>query len=70
MARRHAIARTMSQSDTSLERIERALARIEAAAQRRAFAADSIERRHERLRAKVTEAVTALDALIAREAGG
>lgn len=59
----------MSDAPPSLDRIERALARIEAAAAKRAFAGDALRRRHERLRASVTEAVAALDTMIAREGG-
>lgn len=49
----------------AIDRIERALARIEAAAARRAFDAERMERRHAALRARVEDAVAALDALIA-----
>lgn len=52
----------------ALDRIERALARIEAAAARRAFDADALRRRHSALRGKVEDAIDALDSLIEREA--
>ncbi|AJP71889.1 hypothetical protein [Sphingomonas hengshuiensis] len=54
-------------SDTSADRIERALARIEAAAAARAFSTERLARRHATLRARIEDAVTTLDALIARE---
>lgn len=63
----NAIPRWMSDAPPSLDRIERALARIEAAATRRAFAVDAMKRRHEKLRANVSEAIEALDEMIARE---
>ena len=50
----------------ALDRIERALARIEAAAARRAFDADALTRRHTALREKVEGAIAALDSLIER----
>ncbi len=52
----------------AIERIERALARIERAGQVRAFATDALGRRHAVLRVRMEEAVVALDALIAQEA--
>jgi hypothetical protein len=54
-------------SPPALDRIERALARIEAAARRRAFDADALERRHAALREKVEDAIAALDSLIERQ---
>lgn len=51
----------------ALDRIERALARIEAAAAKRAFDADVLARRHIALREKVEDAVAALDALVERQ---
>lgn len=54
-------------SDTAETRIEQALARIEAAAGARAFATEKLALRHARLRARIQDAVTSLDALIARE---
>ncbi|MBR0551447.1 hypothetical protein [Stakelama marina] len=56
-------------SDATMDRIEKALARIEKAAAARAFAADSIARRHAKLRARMEEAVQALDELIERQDG-
>lgn len=49
------------------ERIEAALARIEAAAAARADDAQRLTRRHAALRGKVQDAVAALDTLIAQE---
>ena len=54
-------------SDASALRIEQALARIEAAAAARAYAGERLARRHAKLRARIQEAVSSLDALIARE---
>jgi hypothetical protein len=50
------------------DRIEAALARIEAAAAARAYDTDRLTRRHAALRDKIQDAVEALDALIEREA--
>ena len=55
-------------STPDIERIERALARIEKAAGERAYATDLIGRRHAALRERMTEAIAALDDLLAREA--
>jgi hypothetical protein len=49
------------------DRIEQALARIEAAAAARAYATERLARRHDKLRARIEDAVISLDALIARE---
>ena len=49
------------------ERIEAALARIEAAAAARAYATERLTHRHAALREKIQDAVSALDTLIARE---
>jgi phage shock protein A len=54
-------------ADTPPDRIEAALARIEAAAAARAYATERLARRHSALREKIEAAVTSLDALIARE---
>ncbi len=51
----------------AIERIERALARIERAGQARAFATHALDRRHDLLRVRMGEAIAALDAVIARE---
>jgi hypothetical protein len=51
----------------ALDRIERALARIEAAARKRAFDADALRRRHTALRTKVEAAIESLDSLIERQ---
>ena len=55
-------------ADTPPDRIEAALARIEAAAAARAFATERLARRHQVLRDKIGAAIGSLDALIAREA--
>jgi hypothetical protein len=49
------------------DRIEQALARIETAAAARAYGNARLARRHAKLRARIEEAVTSLDALIVRE---
>ena len=54
-------------ADASPDRIEKALARIEAAAVARAYDGERLARRHAVLREKIEDAVTSLDALIARE---
>src|ERR1044072_5296201 len=48
-------------------RIDKALARIEAAATARAYNVERLTRRHTVLREKIEDAVASLDALIARE---
>lgn len=55
--------------ENATTRIERAIARIAACAQREAPADDSLERRHARLRAEVASAIAALDSLIDGEDG-
>lgn len=52
---------------TALDRIDRALARIEAAATQRDTSRARLIARHEALRRHMAEAVTALDAVIDRE---
>ena len=52
----------------ALDRMERAIARIEPAAAKRAFDADALQRRHATLREKVEDAIEALDALIEKQA--
>lgn len=47
----------------ALDRIERAIARIEAAAAAQAQRADGLARRHATLRARIGEAIAALDAV-------
>ena len=54
-------------AESPADRIENALARIEAAAAARAYATDRLARRHAKLRARIQDAVTSLDALMARE---
>ena len=53
----------------ALDRIERALARIETAATARDVARAALLQRHETLRTRMGEAIAALDAVIARDAG-
>lgn len=53
-------------ADTSTDRIESALARIEAAATARAYATERLAHRHAVLRARIEDAVASLDVLIAR----
>ena len=53
----------------ALDRIERALARIETAATARDAARAALQQRHETLRTRMGEAIAALDAVIARDAG-
>lgn len=50
----------------ALARIEAAIARIEAAVVARAAATDALHRRHAALKASMTEAVAALDAVLAK----
>jgi hypothetical protein len=57
-------------AESPAHRIEEALARIERAAAARAYATERLARRHAKLRARIEEAVTSLDALIARETPG
>jgi hypothetical protein len=52
---------------SAIDRIERAVERIEQASMARLQTADSLARRHAALRARMAEAVKALDELIARE---
>ena len=49
-----------------MQRIDAAIARIDAALTRRAQAQDALARRHAALKARMAEAVTALDDVIAR----
>ena len=53
--------------NASSARIEKALARIEAAAAARAYNIERLTHRHTALREKIEDAVASLDALIARE---
>ena len=50
------------------ERIDAAIARIEAAIAKRTKDAESLAQRHDALKARMAEAVAALDDVIAREA--
>ncbi|MET3760594.1 hypothetical protein [Sphingomonas sp. UYEF23] len=52
---------------STLDRIDRALERIEAAAAARTASTAALQKRHEKLRARMAEAVSALDTVIARE---
>ena len=54
-------------AETPNDRIERALARIEAAATSRAYNVERLARRHAKLRERIAEAMASLDTLIARE---
>ena len=53
----------------ALERIDRAIARIEAALATRTRASEDVQRRHATLRSRMEEAVAALDDVIARGSG-
>ena len=53
--------------ETAADRIEQALARIEAAATTRTQAEHRLRQRHARLRGKVEDALASMDALLARE---
>ena len=57
-------------SPTAVGRIDAAIARIEASIAGRAEAADALGRRHAALKARMAEAVAALDDVIARESAG
>lgn len=57
---------SMSDPSTAVDRIDAAIARIEAAVARRAEQGDALARRHAALKARMAEAVTALDDVIAR----
>jgi len=65
---RHAIDRAMTDtsSSTVIDRINRAIERIDAAAQERARATERLAARHEALRARIGEAIKALDAMVGR----
>ncbi|WP_326524435.1 hypothetical protein [Sphingomonas sp.] len=54
-------------SENAMARIDRALARIEAAANRQGEALDMLRGRHATLRAEITSAIAALDSLAAGE---
>lgn len=55
---------------TALDRIDHAIARIEAAVAARARDGDALARRHAALKARMAEAVSALDEVIARGSAG
>jgi hypothetical protein len=54
---------------TEIDRVERALARIEHAVAANRQANQALARRHATLKARMAEALTALDEVIAREGG-
>jgi hypothetical protein len=53
--------------NAALDRIDRAIARIETAMAGRARATEILARRHAKLRTRMEEAIAALDQIIARE---
>jgi hypothetical protein len=55
-------------AESTADRIEQALARIEAAATARAYSGARLARRHALLRQRMEEAVAAIDALVASQA--
>lgn len=60
----------MTDSDrTEIDRVERALARIERAVTANRQANQALAKRHATLKARMAEALTALDEVIAREGG-
>ena len=62
----------MAETDSPLplERIEHAIARIEAAVANRTLAEQAMARRHAELKARMAEAVNALDEVITRGVAG
>ncbi|WP_267381024.1 hypothetical protein [Sphingomonas sp. GC_Shp_6] len=73
--RRHAYPRLMADeiSDdphSAAARVDAAIARIEGAIAARAASADALARRHDALKARMAEAVAALDDVIARGSTG
>lgn len=56
----------MADNPTAVDRIDAAIARIESAIDARAKAGDALARRHAALKARMAEAVSALDDVIAR----
>ena len=66
----HAIPDTMTDSDrTEIDRVDRALARIERAVAASRQANQALAKRHATLKARMAEALKALDEVIAREGG-
>ncbi len=57
---------TPPDTPTAVDRIDAAIARIETAIATRAAAGDALARRHAALKARMAEAVSALDEVIAR----
>lgn len=56
-----------SAAPSAVERIDRAITRIEAAVAARDQASDALTRRHEALRTRMSEAIAALDSVVGRE---
>lgn len=56
----------MTDASSAATRIDAAIARIEAAVRTRAESSDALTRRHAALKARMAEAVSALDDVIAR----
>ncbi|HEX8302267.1 hypothetical protein [Sphingomonas sp.] len=54
-------------ADDPADRIEQALARIEAASAAKSYALERMQQRHARLRTRIEDTVASLDTLIARE---
>ncbi len=59
---------TMDETASAADRVDAAIARIEAAIAARAESRDALARRHAALKARMAEAVSALDDVIARRA--
>ncbi|RIA46631.1 hypothetical protein DFR49_1177 [Hephaestia caeni] len=60
----------MADQPAAIDRIDRAIARIERAVTTRTRQNDTLAKRHAALRARIAEAVQALDDVIAREDRG
>lgn len=60
----------VTEPPSAVDRIDAAIARIEAQIALRAEAGDALARRHAALKARMAEAVAALDEVIARESQG
>jgi hypothetical protein len=60
----------MTDVRSELDRIDKALTRIERAVDRNKHTSDALHRRHTALKARMAEAVTALDEVIARGEAG
>lgn len=57
-----------TEPSTAMTRIDSAIARIEIAIESRAHAVDTLQKRHGALKARMVEAVAALDDMLARGA--